>query len=348
MILLRRFVWILLALVAALASAGGATAASFTDSAGRVVEIPDRVERVMAAGPPAAVLLYVLAPEKMLGWVREPTAEEKVFLLPSVRDLPVHGRLTGKGNTASLETVVAMKPDLIIDAGAVDATYASLADRIQQQTGIPYVLIGGRLSDTPQTLRSVAALLGVEERGARLADWAEASLSRAAAAASAVPEGERPRLYYGRGPEGLETAASGSITTEAIDAAGGRNIVEPTETAGLVTVSPEKIVAANPDVIVTLDAHFAEKVRTDPVWSGTAAAQNGRILLAPSLPFGWLDGPPGVNRLIGVEWLVSALYADQGDHDLAERIKVFYELFYHVALTDGQVETLLNPRKPAP
>ena len=43
-----------------------------TDSAGRSVNVPDRIERVMAAGPPASVLLYVLCPEKLVGWVRKP------------------------------------------------------------------------------------------------------------------------------------------------------------------------------------------------------------------------------------------------------------------------------------
>jgi iron complex transport system substrate-binding protein len=36
---------------------GPAAAREVTDSAGRVVEVPDRVERVFAAGPPAAILL---------------------------------------------------------------------------------------------------------------------------------------------------------------------------------------------------------------------------------------------------------------------------------------------------
>jgi len=32
------------------------------DSAGRQVEVPDRIERVIAAGPPASVLMTMLAP----------------------------------------------------------------------------------------------------------------------------------------------------------------------------------------------------------------------------------------------------------------------------------------------
>jgi iron complex transport system substrate-binding protein len=61
-----------------------AIARTVTDSAGRKVEIPDTITRVFAAGPPASTLLYVLAPQKMIGWIRLPRETEKPFLLPAV------------------------------------------------------------------------------------------------------------------------------------------------------------------------------------------------------------------------------------------------------------------------
>ena len=63
---------IALALFLALSSAHAAAARSVTDSAGRVVEIPDAVNTVFAAGPPAMVLVYVMKPEALTGWPRAP------------------------------------------------------------------------------------------------------------------------------------------------------------------------------------------------------------------------------------------------------------------------------------
>src|SRR5271170_4233935 len=132
---MRQFlIFVVLSLVSAAASA-----AQIEDSSGRTVTILDRVDRVMAAGPPAAVVLYVLAPEKMIGWVTAPRPNEREFLLPAVRDLPTLGRLTGRGDTANLEVVLQAKPDLIFDFGSVNATYVSLAKRVQDQTGVPYL-----------------------------------------------------------------------------------------------------------------------------------------------------------------------------------------------------------------
>ena len=83
-------------------------------------------------------------------------------------DLPELGRLTGRGNTANVEVVLKAKPDLIVDVGSTAATFASLADRVQQQTGIPYVLLDGRLETTPQQIEKLATMLGDEARGREL------------------------------------------------------------------------------------------------------------------------------------------------------------------------------------
>ena len=97
-------------------------AAEIKDATGRSVTVPDRVERLMASGPTAAVVLYVLAPEKMIGWPSAPRPNEREFILPAARDLPEFGRLTGRGDTANVEVVLQAKPDLIFDFGSVSPT----------------------------------------------------------------------------------------------------------------------------------------------------------------------------------------------------------------------------------
>jgi ABC-type Fe3+-hydroxamate transport system substrate-binding protein len=49
-----------IAIMGLLLAGTGADAAGVRDATGRMVTVPDRVERVMAAGPAAAVVLYVL------------------------------------------------------------------------------------------------------------------------------------------------------------------------------------------------------------------------------------------------------------------------------------------------
>src|ERR1700720_1164693 len=125
---------LLTGLAAALLAPDRACAASVTDSAGRSVPVPTRVERVFPAGPPAAIMLYTLAPDLLIGWPRANRPQECAYMLPDVCARPEVGRVTGRGNTANLEAVLALKPDLILDVGSTNETFVSLAARVQDQT----------------------------------------------------------------------------------------------------------------------------------------------------------------------------------------------------------------------
>lgn len=336
-------------LMAVLIAGAPASARTIVDSAGRTVELPDTVSRVFAAGPPASILVYALKPEALLGWPRALRGEERPYIAEAYRDLPETGRLTGRGGEANLERVLALKPDLIIDFGSVRDTYADLADRVQAQTGIPYILINGRFDETAGSLRLVGEALGVAERGEALARDVEETFAALDAALGAVPEAERPRVYLARGPDGLETGMKGSINTEIIERAGGRNVAEAPGQYGLVQASPEQVILADPDTIITWDRTFFEAVWSSPVWSGITAVRQRRVYLSPTAPFGWIDRPPSLNRMMGLKWLAGLFYPELWTKDLREETRAFYRLWYHVELSDADLDTLLqwaNGRAP--
>lgn len=316
-------------------------ARTVTDSAGRKVEVPDRIERVFAAGPPASILLYILDPDRMTGWPNPPTTEERAFIAERYRDLPALGRLTGRGGTANLEVVLKVKPDLILDFGSVRETYVSLADNVQEQTKIAYVLIDGRFKATPGALRLLGDILGLKARGEQLAKYVEDTFGAIDRTLAEVPPDKRPRVYLARGPDGLETGVLGSINTEIIERAGGRNVAEAAGQSGLVRASMEQVIVADPEIIITWDRNFFGKVTKDPLWAGIRAVREGRVYLAPTAPFGWIDRPPSVNRVIGLKWLAGLFYPDRFAEDLRETTRTFYRLFYHVDPTEPELDTLI-------
>ena len=334
----RHYIVLMLALLVA---ATPGEARTVTDSAGRKIDVPDRIERVFAAGPPASILLYILAPDRMTGWPNPPTAEERPFIAERYRDLPALGRLTGRGGTANLEVVLKAKPDLILDFGSVRDTYVSLADNVQEQTKVPYILVDGRLEATPAALRLLGNVLDHGQRAEQLASYVEATFAEIDAALAAIPVDRRPRVYLARGPDGLETGVVGSINTEIIERAGGRNVAEAAGQRGLVRASMEQVIVADPAIIITWDRNFFERVAKDPLWAGIRAVREGRVYLAPTAPFGWIDRPPSVNRVIGLKWLAGLFYPDRFPENLRETTRTFYRLFYHVDLTEPQLDTLI-------
>ncbi len=293
---------------------------------------PQQVRRVFAAGPPAAVLVAALAPEKLLGWPWPLSDAARAWLGEPLRSLPHTGRLAGRGSTVPLESLLQWQPDLIVDAGTADASYLSTMRRTSEQTGLPTLLIQGRIAEHGAQLRAVGRLLGVAERGAALAAQADAAVALAEAVRASVPLARRPRVYYGRGSDGLETGLVGAINLELLEFCAGRNVAVQAGSGSLTRVSLEQVLAWDPEVIVTQDAAFARRALADPLWRSISAVRQRRVHCAPVLPFGWLDGPPGVNRLLGLRWLLQRLHP--GHPALAalppwpQALAQFYRSFY--------------------
>jgi iron complex transport system substrate-binding protein len=298
-----------------------------------------KVQRVYAAGPPASLLVYAIAPDKLVGWTRAMRANEAAFFPDRYAQLPELGRLTGRGNTANLEVVLNAKAELIVDVGSTGASLASLATQVQEQTKIPYALFDGRIESTATTLRALGKLMGNEGQAEKLAAWYERELADAKQRASRAKE--HPLVYYARGVSGLQTGGKGSINVEILDFLGVRNAAAEAR-AGLATVAFEQVLLWDPEVILTTDPNYWRSVWTDQRWRSVKAVAAKRVYLSPNLPFGWFDFPPGANRLLGVWWAGKLLYPKEFDLDLRAKVAEFHRLFYHREPTAAQLDALLG------
>jgi iron complex transport system substrate-binding protein len=252
---------------------------------------------VVAAGQPAALLIWAVARERLAGWPRKPDPECLAGLAPGAAALPELGGLAGSGRQAGLEAIAALHPSLILDYGDTDAQNVERGRRVQERLKAPWTLIDGSLVRIPEAFRQAGRLLGVAERGESLADEAEQVLADWRQA----PPGRS--FYYARGGDGLETGFRGALATEVLEGAGWTNVAVGGDDIGRVT--REQIVAWDPEVLITLNAGFARAALHNEVWRRRSNGSVRRILLLPDKPFGWIDRPPSVNRLLGCAWLAS-------------------------------------------
>jgi iron complex transport system substrate-binding protein len=332
--------WLAVALVAGLVTAPASRCAAETrtirDAAGRLVDVPVRIERVFAAGALATVLLYTLAPDRLVGWPRPLTPEEQRYLLPRFAGLPVVGKLSGAGPRPDLALLRQIRPDLVLDYGGLTPAYRALADRVERETKLPYLMLDGQLSAIPGTYTLLGDLLGVPDRAHELARAAERILADVDTRVAALPADRRPRVYFARGSDGLDTE-----NLESLKRLGARNVAAG-RGEGHLRTTLDDIVAWDPDAIVALDPDFGARVLTDAAWHRVRAVRDRRVYVAPHAPFAWLDVPPSVNRLIGLRWLGRVLYPEQFPEDLREPTRAFYALFYHRAPDEGQLDALLG------
>ncbi len=302
---------------------------------------PSQIQRVISSGAPSDLLLFALAPEKMVGFssINLQKNHSDLFAKPW-RELPIYGRLAGRGSTLSLEKLLDYNPQLILDTGNIDDTYRSQAEKVAQQTGIAYLLIAGGLEDTPQQLRQLGELLNAQQSAQQLSDLAEQYLKSAKQFAQ-KNQTNTLSFYLARGAKGLQTGTKGSIHTEAIEILGLRNVADMPNFKGLTEVSMEQLYEWNPDIIITQYEEAVQFIHGSPLWKGLNAISSNRLFTFSGMPFGWLDGPPSVNRLLGMRRLQSH-FDQQLALSIHDDIKQFFALFYHSSLTDEQIDKLMR------
>lgn len=333
---------ILVAAVLAVALATAASARTVIDSAGRHVEIPDTVKRVVAAGPPAQVALYTLSRDKLIGLVRPFSDAQRAFIPDKYATLPISGSINGHG-ADNIDIIKRLKPDVIVDIGDVTPRYAEAADVIQKQLGIPCLLLDGTLAKTAETYHTLGIVLNEHQRAETLARSATTLLDSVQHSLNGLPTYQRPWVYYGRGKDGLTTGMAGSINLETISAAGGINMGDTLGDGGLKPITADRLLNWNPNVIVAQEREFHDSLLNDDKWHTLRAVAAKRVYLSPGLPFGWMEEPPSVNRLLGVRWLAALLYPDRFANDLRPIVRTFYKTFYLVDLNDRQIDGLLSP-----
>ncbi len=161
--------------------------------------LPDQIERIMPAGPASAVFVYVLVPNKLIGWT-EPLSRAQRALLPAkFARLRVIGHLGGANPTATAADVERLHPDLIIGYGLLTPPTIMLADRIQQQTGVPYILLDDSIQQMPEMLRRVGPIVGAGDHGLAVTSYAYHAIEALRGQLLISPATDRPQVYYGRG-----------------------------------------------------------------------------------------------------------------------------------------------------
>ena len=319
-----------------------------TDMAGRKVTVPaaEDIESVFSTGPVAAIFMYMVAPDKLLGWNYELNDVEKSIILEKYHDLPNFGM----GDAINYEAVIAANPTIALNCGKINDAMVSDCDALSKSLGIPVIAVDNELNKSAEAFRFMGELLGVEDHAEELAEYSEKIFTDIASLAD-IPEDEKVSVYFGNGEDSLETAPRGSQHAQILDAVNVTNVADLELGDGSrVQISAEQLLAWNPDVIVVNGEPKADKsgnsaaedILSNPDYASLKAVQDNKVYGTPNAPFSWVDRPAGPNRLIGMRWLSAVVYPEYIKCDVNEEIREFFNLFYHVDLSDEQLENVLK------
>ena len=327
-----------------LAISTGGLAREITDMSGRRVRVPEVITKAYGASPPATYLIYAINPSLLAGFNYPLFPEEMACLDPSVQKLPVIGGWFGQGRTPNQEALLKVKPDIMIVWMWKESAVNQKIEQTAEKLGLPMVyIIVDRLEDYPKAFSFLGELLGKQERGKVLNEYASQAISHVRTVVSEVPQKDLVPVYYAEGSDGLYSECDHSLHAELIGLAGGKNICrcQSENPYGMERISVEQIMLGNPAVIIAQEKIFADHVESDPLWQSVSAVKNHRVYSIPRYPLNWFDRPPSFMRLLGVQWLTHVLHPQKFPWDTESETRFFYQLFLNVELDETAAKKVL-------
>ncbi len=256
------------AFVLLLLSSSGWCARTLQDEAGRTVQIPDHVKRVISLAPSVTDTIYSLGAASQLAAITDYTlyppeaAKEK----PSIGDIL----------KPSLERIATMHPDLVIGIATFNSpeTINGL-----ERIGIPVFLVNGRgLAGVYSSVDSIGRALGRDrEAVALLAKLRE----REQKVRDMAARGRHPSVFLALQLDPCITAGKGAFMTELIGIAGARSVTADLPQDWL-RVSLEAILPRKPEYILLMkSAPFGvPEMRSRAGWKSLDAVQQGKVMHA--------------------------------------------------------------------
>lgn len=256
--------------LALLASASlSAWSATVTDMAGRTVEVPDNVNRILLGEGrlfSAVALLEGDKPiDRIVGWQGDlrkldpQTYAAYKAKFPAIDNIPLIGNTSA--DSVSSEKVLTLNPDIAIFglSGHGPGKNSELVNQLEK-AGVPVVFVDFRdnpLKNTLPSMRLLGKALNREQVANKYVDFYERNQKLVTDITSKIPEDKKPSVFIelraGAFEDCCGTAGDGNMGNF-IDLAGGKNIAKGVLPGALGTMNLEKIIAADPNIYIATGA----------------------------------------------------------------------------------------------
>lgn len=304
------------------------------DQEGRAVLLAKPAARVVPLPTPSASMLASVAgnaaPIAAMSEDAQRAAREGPLgaWMPALLAIPT--KAAGRAGQANIEELLRLAPDLVLQWSNRGGDALAQFER----AGLNVAAIRyGREEDVVAWLTLMGAALGKQERAASLVAWRERWLELLEERFASLTEEQRLRvLYILRGRAGLQVAGAGTYNDFTIRLSGGRNVAA--SLADFRTVTPEQILAWDPDVIVL--GSFEESLTPEwlarqPGLSGLRALKTKRVHKAPIGGYRW--DPPSQESPLFWLWLARLLHAERMPESLDAAMHEGLALLYNAQVT---------------
>ena len=310
---------------------------TITDMAGRQVQVPRDIRRVVTAGGTPAINAFIVAlgradlivnglPQPMRGrW------KLQLLFVPAANGPVVSGM--GPSWTPDLEALRALPHDLVL----VDNEQT--ARMLERRGFTAFCLLWKGPDSVPATMQVLGDLLNRREQAAAYERYYHKNLERVQAEVGALPEAQRPRALFCR----LEPLSLPMVGTARmlIERSGGRYAAVGTLPADHATISLETLLVWNPDILFVWGPEDLKRAYTDQRFASLRAVKQRRVFAMPMGLHPWSNYTP--EQAPGILWMAKMLYPDRF-HQMSpsEETRAFYRQFCGKQLSSQQISTILQ------
>lgn len=257
-----------LLLAAAAPAASAAPFATVTDSFGYTIDIPAQPERIISLAPTNTEILFALG----LG--------SKVIGVTEYCNYPAETadiEKVGGFSTVNIEKVVALNPDVVF---ASDGNTKDVVDHLKT-LGLTVVTIKdpASLAETYGDIQLIGSAAGATAAAETLV----ADIQKQVTAVKTQTAGlTQPSVVHIVWHDPIMVSAGQTFQDEMITTAGGTNAFA--NETGWATISLERFLTVNPDIILVSGNHGSENVSrdniiNDPRFSSVNAVKNGQVIV---------------------------------------------------------------------
>lgn len=252
--------------------------------------------RIVSFAPSNTELLYALG------------AGNRIIGVCNCCDYPAAAKgipQVGTFSTANLERLARLKPDAVVCVSGQDALAASV-----KRLGFNVQLLNNnRLADVARNITSLGKMTNKTAEAAQLSQRFDSAVLQLREIVGKAQK--KPRIFYCIWTNPLMTVGKDSFLDDVITACGAINIatISSATRSAYPTFSAERLVLADPDVVVLPYEAQKQQVLSRPPWKQLRAVRGKHIIYSPDPTHDGLARPT-MRSIDGMYWLSSKLHPD--------------------------------------
>lgn len=265
---------------------------TLTDSRGKTLTLNAPPQRIVSLAPSNTEILFDLG------------AGDRIAADTTACDYPPEAKLKPHigGYPIDVERVEAKSPDLVVAVESVNAQPVAALEK----AGVPVLTVDAKtVAQTYDAILLLGKATGTEARAEQIVRDMKARIE--AVRQKTAPVANRPKVLIAYGDNPIYTTGPGSFIDDVITVAGGQNIASVPPPLKNDVITPEQVLARQPDVIIC-SPDLQQKLKLLPGWTqGVPAVRNNRFFM--SSPPGILERP-GPRLADGAEQLARYLHPE--------------------------------------